>query len=242
MVIAVEYSAIAGGTGTRSRGLSLERTESFCPIDLALLNSMSRREAPFEYWMGTLLRDSAPPARTTSHSPLRMASAPEVMALLDEAQARLTVVPGIVMGSDTLKTTSLPRLGACRAWTTTPKMERSISSGSMAVRATSSAAATPARSTTSMSWRSVPDFEKGVRQPSTMATLPPTPRALWLTTLAMLGAWSGPRVQTVSARSWISSWTVARLGGGRTSVSVIGSSSKRVTLPYTAALLDRLAP
>src|SRR4029078_7669416 len=98
--------AIAGGTGTRSRGRSLARTEILAGRLLALANSMSRRAALLEYWIVTLDSDSAPPASTTSTSPLRIASAPKAMARLEEAQARLTVVPGMFIGRPARKTTS----------------------------------------------------------------------------------------------------------------------------------------
>ena len=164
--------------------------------------------------MGTLESDSAPPARTTSHSPLRMASAAKVMARLDEAQARLTVVPGTSMGSEERKTTSRPRLRACRAGTTTPKTDIWTAAGSRPVRAISSPTATAERSTTSMSRKWVPALTKGVRQPATMATRPPGPTRSWRSARGNGGAPPG-RVQTVSARSRISSSAVASLGGGR---------------------------
>ena len=83
-----------------------------------------------------------------------------------------------------------------------PKIDRSISAGSMPVRATSSPAAAPARSIESMSRKTVPALTNGVRQPSTIAIRPPGPfrfclRVLW-------SAIESP-VRTVSARVVISS-------------------------------------
>ncbi len=175
MLRPVVYSAMAGATGARSAGRSLPKAATFWGSVFALLASMNVRAALRENWIGTLLSDSAPPASTTSASPERIAPAPNVIARVEEAQARLTVTPGIRMGSEVRKTTSRPRFGAWRAGTTTPKMDRPISSGSMAVRAISSDAARLARSITSMLEKSVPDLMNGVRQPSTIATRPRGP-------------------------------------------------------------------
>ena len=196
----VVYSAIAGGTGIRSEGRTLARIDRRWPIDLALPNSIRRRAAPLEYWIGTLLSDSAPPARITSACPARIDSTPLVMARFDEAQARLTELPGIVIGRVARNTTSRPRLGACSAGMTTPNTEASISAGSMSDRSTSSAAATPARSTTSMSRSAVPALANGVRQPARIATRPCDPLRRLAVTFLIAGAEPSPRVQTVSAR------------------------------------------
>ena len=138
MVWPVVYSAIAGATGARSAGRSLPKAPIFCGSVLARLAAMKVCAALRENWMGTLDSDSAPPASTTSASPERIAPAAKVIARVEEAQARFTVTPGMRNGSEVRKTTSRPRFGASSAGTTTPKTERSISSGSIAVRATSS--------------------------------------------------------------------------------------------------------
>ena len=166
---------------------------------------------------GTFDSDSAPPASTISASPRRIASAPLVIARLAEAQARLTVVPGIDAGSAARKTISRPRFGACSAATTTPKMAKSISAGSMPARATTSAAGMPARSMTSSSRRSLPARANGVRQASTIATRPAGPRSCWRETRSTPGAAPGAatrRVQTVSARSATSAAAEASFGAG----------------------------
>ena len=64
-----------------------------------------------------------------------------------------------------------------------------------------------------MSRNSVPDLTKGVRQPATIATRPPGPASSWRAARGSGGAPPG-RVQTVSARSRISSSAVASLAGG----------------------------
>jgi hypothetical protein len=215
MVSPVVYSAMAGATGARSAGRSLPKAATFWGSVFARFASMNVRAALRENWIGTLVSDSAPPASTTSASPERMAPAPKVIARVEEAHARFTVTPGIRMGSDVRNTTSRPRFGAWSAGTTTPKIDRPISSGSIAVRAISSDAATLARSITSMLESSVPDLMNGVRHPSTIATRPRGPLisrrdAVWILT-------GGPdsRVQTVSARSVISSRAEAMFGGRR---------------------------
>jgi hypothetical protein len=213
MVWPVVYSAMAGATGARSAGRSLPKAATFCGRVLARFASMKVRAALRVNWIGTLVSDSAPPARITSASPDRIEPMPKVMARVEEAHARFTVTPGMRIGSEARKTTSRPRLGACRAGTTTPKTDRSISSGSIAVRATSSAAAILARSTTSMFMKSVPDLTNGVRQPSTMAMRPRGPFSSRRSVTWTLTGLPPSRVQTVSARSLISSRAEAVLGG-----------------------------
>ncbi len=168
----VECSAIAGGTGTKSRGRNRLIHFSRSPRLRALASAMNFSAARFGKASGTFDSDSAPPASTISASPRRIASAPLVSARLAEAQARFTVVPGIDAGSAARKRISRPRLGACSAATTTPKMAKSISAGSIPARATTSAAGMPARSMTSSSRRSLPARANGVRQASTIATRP----------------------------------------------------------------------
>src|SRR5215203_1584344 len=134
---------------------------------------------------------------------------------VEEAQARLTVTPGTRTGSEVRKTTSRPRFGALSAGTTTPKIDMSISMGSMPERAISSAAATLARSVTSMFMKSVPDLMKGVRQPSMMAILPRGPLSSRRAATWTFTGFPLPRVHTVSARSVISSRAEALFGGRR---------------------------
>src|SRR5215210_5879558 len=98
--IPVVYSAIAGATGARSAGRSLLIAVARCGRVLALLSSMKTPAALRENWIGTLDNDSAPPARTMSHSPARIALAPKVMARVEEAQARLSVTPGMRIGME----------------------------------------------------------------------------------------------------------------------------------------------
>ncbi len=191
---------------------------------------------------GTFDSDSAPPASTISASPRRIASAPLVMARLAEAQARFTVVPGIDAGSAARKTISRPRFGAWSAATTTPKTHRSISAGSIAARATTSAAAIPARSMTSSSFKSLPARANGVRQASTTATRPAGPRNCCRETRSTPGATPGDadrRVQTESARSRTSVAAEASFGAGSGAggwprsgdVSDIDASSLRRVIP-----------
>src|SRR3954469_15003127 len=215
IVIPVVYSAMAGATGARSAGRSLPKAPTFWGSVLARLAAMKVCAALRENWMGTLVSASPPPASTTLASPERIEPAAKVRARVEEAQARFTVTPGMRNGSEVRKTTSRPRLGAKRAGTTTPKTERSISSGSTAVRATSSAAAMLARSMTSMLAKSVPDLTNGVRQPSTIATRPWGPLSWPRCTAWILIGWPWSRVQTVSARALISSRADAVFGGRR---------------------------
>src|SRR6185295_13673767 len=84
---------------------------------------------------------------------------------------------------------------------------------SIAARASSSPAAALARSITSMFERSVPAFENGVRQPSTIATRPCALRRASRPTAVTVGFCFEP-VHTVSARSEISSRALASFGGG----------------------------
>src|SRR6185295_4475336 len=206
-------SAIAGATGARSAGRSLAIAASFCGSVFALESAMNIREAFFENRIGTFDSDSAPPASTASASPARIASAPNVIARFDEAHAKLTVVPTTSCGSDRRNTTSRPRFGAWSAGITQPNTERSISVGSIPVRAISSPAAALERSTTSMLAKSVPALANGVRQPSTKATRPCAPRSAARPTAVTAGRRAEP-VHTVSARSEISSRTEASFGGG----------------------------
>src|SRR5687768_13220691 len=109
MVMPVVYSAIAGATGAKSRGRNRDATATLPPKPLARSSAISFLAAPRENWIGTLESDSAPPASTTSQSPTRIASAAEVIARLDEAQARLTALPEARIGNDARNTTSRPR-------------------------------------------------------------------------------------------------------------------------------------
>ena len=87
----VDGSAMAGVTGTRSRGRTCAKMPSRWPSVFALLAStriwLKRRECR----IGMSESDSTPPARITSAWPSRIWSAALVMAWAAEAQARLSV-------------------------------------------------------------------------------------------------------------------------------------------------------
>ena len=89
----VVYSAIAGGTGTRSLGRNEAATPSFWPADFAFESAINLRAIDFDTWIGTLVSDSAPPARATLHCPVRSASAAEVMANPGTEQGDKAAIP-----------------------------------------------------------------------------------------------------------------------------------------------------
>src|SRR5207247_9737644 len=86
----VDGSAIAGETGTRSRGRSLANVRSRAPSDRALPASTRMSARRREARIGMSESDSTPPANTTSALPVAIASAASATAWPPEAQARFS--------------------------------------------------------------------------------------------------------------------------------------------------------
>ena len=122
MVSPVEYSAIAGGTGRRSRGRTPANARSLAPSVLPLDAAVSAFDSPRDTKIGTRDRHSAPPATTTWAWPVRTSAAPSAIAWLADAHARDTVTAGTEGGSVD-SPTSRAMLGACGSWTTVPKIK-----------------------------------------------------------------------------------------------------------------------
>ena len=91
MVSPVEGSAIAGVTGTRSRGRARRNAARRPPTLLARLASTSTRLKRREWRIGMSESDSTPPASTVSAWPSAIWSAALPIAWAEEAQARLSV-------------------------------------------------------------------------------------------------------------------------------------------------------
>ena len=91
MVSPVEGSAMAGASGTRSRGRSRAKAERRAPSDFAFWASTRIRAMRRLCRMGTSERHSAPPAMPASTWPRRIADATSAIAWFEEAQARFTV-------------------------------------------------------------------------------------------------------------------------------------------------------
>ena len=115
----VEYSAIAGATGTRSRGRSRAKALRRAPSVFAREAATSVFDSRSEARIGMRDRHSAPPATTMSAHPASMRFAPSAIAWLAEAQARETVTAGTSFGSAD-SPTSRAMFGACGSCSTVP--------------------------------------------------------------------------------------------------------------------------
>ena len=172
----VVYSAIAGATGARSAGRSLPKAPSFCGRVLARLASMKVCAALRENWMGTLDSDSAPPAE--DH--VRLAGEDRAGAEGDGARrggaGEVHRHPRDAHRQRGAEDHLAPEVRGVQRRHHARRRPRGRSRRDRSpVRATSSEAATLARSITSMLGKSVPDLTNGVRQPSTIATRPWAP-------------------------------------------------------------------
>lgn len=168
MVSPVEGSAMAGATGSRSRGRTRrngEILEARLFARAASTKALARRR---EARMGTWESDSAPPATTTSACPDSMSRQASVMAWLAEVHARDTVYAGTSFGR-VPSPTSRARLGACTSCTTVPSTRWPTVSGRTSLRASASRTAALPSSRAVSPARPVPDLWKGVRQPARMA-------------------------------------------------------------------------
>ena len=91
MLSPVEGSAMAGVTGTRSRGRVRPKAATRPPRLFARLASTSTRLKRRECRIGMSDSDSTPPARMVSACPREIWSAALAMAWAEEAHARLSV-------------------------------------------------------------------------------------------------------------------------------------------------------
>ncbi len=130
----VEGSAMAGVTGTKSRGRTRASTPRRSAMAFALLASTSSWLIRFECSTGMSESDSTPPASTTSACPRRIWSAALVMACAEEAQARLSVYAGTLRGNCGRRLTSRATLGVSTEGTTCPMTTSSMAAGSISVR------------------------------------------------------------------------------------------------------------
>ena len=98
IVSPVEYSAMAGATGIRSRGRVRAKVRSRAPSVLARDAATKVRDSRSETRIGIRDRHSAPPATTVSAYPASMRFTPSEMAWLADEQARETVTAGTSFG------------------------------------------------------------------------------------------------------------------------------------------------
>ncbi len=125
----VDGSAMAGASGTRSRGRTLARLPRRAPSDFAFCVSTRMRAMRRLWRIGTSERLSAPPAIPTSTCPRRIDDATSAIAWFAEAHARLTVWAGTDFGSPAPRATSRPRFGALTEGTTCPMTTVPIEAG-----------------------------------------------------------------------------------------------------------------
>ena len=146
MVRPVEYSAMAGGTGTRSAACSPSKARSFSGSRLAREAFTSARASGRLVKIGASDMHSVPPAMATVESPRAIAEATSVSAWRLVAQARATVCVSMVRGRPAASTTSRAMLGASSVGMTWPKTSWSMVAGSTSERSTSSWTTTRPRS------------------------------------------------------------------------------------------------
>src|SRR4030095_6814305 len=106
MVSRVEYSAIAGGTGTMSFGLRPAKARSRSGKVFARLALTRARESGRPVEVGAVATHSAPPAMPAWLTPRAMAEATSVKAWMDVAQARETVCASRPFGRAEARPTS----------------------------------------------------------------------------------------------------------------------------------------
>src|SRR5256884_409706 len=174
----VEGSAIAGDTGTRSRGRIRLSVRRRVPSDFALLASTRMSARRREARIGMSESDSTPPASATSASPSTISSYALATACPEDAHARFREWAGISLGNWGRRLTSRATFGTSADATTCPKITASTSAPARSVRSSSSRATKRARSTARTSLSAVPERQKGVRQPATMATRRPFPAGI----------------------------------------------------------------
>src|SRR5204862_199631 len=95
----VEGSAMAGDTGTRSRGRIRLRVRRRAPSDFALFASTRMSARRREARIGISESDSTPPASTTSASPSTISSYALATACPEDAHARFREYAGISVGN-----------------------------------------------------------------------------------------------------------------------------------------------
>src|SRR5439155_931729 len=173
IVSPVDGSAMAGDTGTRSRGRIRLMVRRRAPRDLALFASTRMSARRREARIGMSESDSTPPASTTSASPSTISSYAFATACPEDAQARFREYAGISLGNCGRRLTSRATFGTSADGTTCPKITAFTSAPSRFVRSSSSRATNRARSTARASFNSVPDLQNGVRQPAITATRRP---------------------------------------------------------------------
>src|SRR5262245_50135060 len=121
MVRPVEYSAMAGGTGTMSFGFKPAKARTRSGRLRARLALTRARESGRLVKMGTSLIDSVPPATATWLTPRAIAEATSVKAWMEVAQARETVWASVALGSAEARPTSRAMLGASSVGMAWPK-------------------------------------------------------------------------------------------------------------------------
>ncbi len=167
MVRPVEYSAMAGGTGTRSLGWRPAKARTRSGSERARLAFTRARERGRLVKMGTSLIDSVPPAMATRLTPRAIAEATSVNAWMDVAQALETEWASMPRGSAEARPTSRAMLGARSVGMAWPKTTWSISAGSMSARWTSSRTTAAPSSSEVREPKTPPALTKGVRSPLT---------------------------------------------------------------------------
>ena len=110
IVSPVEVSRIPGATGAMSDMRTSARLRTLPPVLFACVAPTSARASFGWIVSGTLVRLSAPPARTTPALPPAMWSAALVIATHAEAQAMPTVKAGMRGGRESESTISRARL------------------------------------------------------------------------------------------------------------------------------------
>ena len=172
MLRPVDGSAMAGVSGTRSRGRMLAKAESRAPSDSGLRWASTSARAMLrlceDRHVGQALGPAGDARRPRGRG--RIADATSAIAWLAEAQARFTVWAGTSFGRPAPSTASRARFGAFTDGTTWPMTTAPTEPGSTSVRSSSSRTQALARSTAVRSRKTVPERAKGVRQPATMAT------------------------------------------------------------------------
>src|SRR5215831_12762744 len=121
MVRPVEYSAMAGGTGTMSFGFRPAKARTRSGSDRARLAFTRARESGRLVKMGTSLIDSVPPATAIWLTPSVIAEATSVKAWREVAQALETVWASRPFGRPEARPTSRAMLGARSVGTAWPK-------------------------------------------------------------------------------------------------------------------------